>query len=71
MNVTTAIMLMAVTALSAVIAHLKRQRAVAIGLVVLLGILLGNAPGTVGDWSESAAHWLYELPQNITEMVEG
>lgn len=71
MNVTTAIMLMAVTAMGAFIAHLKRQKTIAIGLVILLGVLLGNSPGTPGEWAESSAHWLFELPGAITEMVEG
>ncbi|WP_329013295.1 hypothetical protein OG271_04125 [Micromonospora rifamycinica] len=69
MSAAFGILVIAVAALLAWIAQLKHKRATAIGLVVLVGILVGNAPGTIGNWSESAADFVYELPKTISAMV--
>lgn len=66
-----AVCFISVVALLAWVAHLKHKRTLSILLVVLVGVLAGNAPGTVGDWSQGAADWLYDLPQTITQILDG
>lgn len=65
----TAILLIIIVALCAAIAHLRRNRITAVALIVLIGVLAGNAPGTIGDWSQASADWLYALPAAIAEIV--
>jgi len=66
-----AILVIAVTGLLAWIAQLKHKRITAVLLVVLVGVLVGNAPGNVGSWSQAAADWVYELPANINRIING
>jgi hypothetical protein len=53
------------------VAQLKHKRVLAVALVVLVGVLAGNAPGPVGDWSETVAAWLYDLPVTISQILDG
>lgn len=71
MSAAFGILVIAVVALLAWIAQLKHKRVVAVLLVVLVGILVGNAPGNVGDWSQGAADFLYGLPKTVSRVVNG
>lgn len=69
MSAAFGILVIGVVALLAWIAQLKHRRAVAVVLVVLVGVLIGNAPGNVGGWSEAASDFIYQLPKTISAMV--
>jgi hypothetical protein len=65
------ILVIAVVALLAWIAQLKHKRVMAVALVVLAGILIGNAPGNVGDWGQDASDFIYGIPTNVSQIVNG
>ncbi|MBX7264907.1 hypothetical protein KIF24_01795 [Micromonospora sp. Llam7] len=71
MRATIAVLIIAVVSLLAVIAQLKHKRVLAVGLVVLAGILVGNAPGLVGDAGQWLADFLFiTVPDFVRGLVD-
>ena len=70
MAAAVAILVIAVFSLLAVIAKLKNKKVLAVALVVLVGVLIGNAPGVVGLWSEATATFVYNIPDSVAAFLE-
>ncbi|MEU7617169.1 hypothetical protein AB0B27_13895 [Micromonospora rifamycinica] len=72
MRVTIAVLIISVVALLAWIAQLKHNKVAAILLVVLVGVLIGNAPGVVGDSGQWIADFLFsDAPDFIRDLANG
>lgn len=71
MSAAFGILVIAVVALLAWIAQLKHKKVMAVGLVVLAGVLVGNAPGNVGEWGQAASDFIYDIPTNVSQIVNG
>ncbi|MFI2577679.1 hypothetical protein ACH5AJ_36400 [Streptomyces rochei] len=72
MRVTIAVLIISVVALLAWIAQLKHNKVTALILVVLVGILVGNAPGPVGAGGQWTADFLFvTIPDFIRDLANG
>ncbi|MBM0275310.1 hypothetical protein [Micromonospora tarensis] len=71
MGAAFAICVITLVALLAWVAHLKNKRMTAVLLVVLAGALIGNAPGNVGDVGQTLSDFVYDIPTNVSEIVDG
>ena len=66
----SAITVIIIVALLAVIANLKGRLWLAITLVALLGALASNTPDPLGSWAESAARWALALPATVGSLLD-
>lgn len=71
MGAAFAICVIAVVALLAWVAYLKNKRFASVLLIMLAGALIGNAPGNVGDAGQTVSDFVYAIPTNISEIVNG
>lgn len=66
---TSAITIIIIVSLLAYIAHLRGRRNVAIVLVMLIGALLINTPGTPGEYARIVAKFTLNIPSKIASVV--
>ncbi|TDC81918.1 hypothetical protein E1193_13530 [Micromonospora sp. KC606] len=70
MRATVAVLIITLVSLLAWIAQLKHNRVAAISLVVLVGVLVGNAPGLVGVSGQWLADFLFiDVPNFVRDLV--
>ena len=71
MGAAFAICVITLVALLAWVAFLKNKRFTTILLILLAGALIGNAPGNVGDAGQTISDFVYDIPTNVSAIVNG
>ena len=61
----SAITVIVIVALLAVIANLKGRLWLALVLVAVLGALASNTPGPLGQWADRSAKWVLAVPSVV------
>ncbi|WP_033343496.1 hypothetical protein [Catenuloplanes japonicus] len=66
----SAIAVIVVVALLAVIANLKGRLWLAVVLVAVLGALASNTPGPLGQYADRGAKWVLSVPSRIGGLLD-
>jgi hypothetical protein len=66
----SAIAVLVVVALLAVIANLKGRLWLAVLLVAVLGALASNTPGPLGQYADRGAKWVLAIPVKVGGLLD-